>query len=113
MGKECEFQFFDLESTLELKLTLEPKLYLSHIPESILIPEHFTLELKSTIPPSHMLLLDHGIDHNDSEMIFQDWSYKGDDFHDRIVHESIQCRGSNTVNRKEVIKGGFVKHHII
>ena len=25
MGKECEFQFFDLDLTLESKLTLEPK----------------------------------------------------------------------------------------
>jgi len=25
MGEECEFQFFDLDSTLEPKLTLKPK----------------------------------------------------------------------------------------
>ena len=32
LGKECKSQFFGLDSTLELKLTIEPKLYLSHIP---------------------------------------------------------------------------------
>jgi len=52
MRKECELQFFDLEQTLELKPTLEPKLDLSHIPESVVVSEYFTLEPKSTIPPS-------------------------------------------------------------
>ena len=33
MGKECESQFFDLDSTFEPKSTLETKLDLSHIPE--------------------------------------------------------------------------------
>ena len=72
MGKECEFQFFDLESTLELKSTFEPKLDLSHILKLVLVFEHLILEPKSTIPPSHILLLDLGIEQNDSEMIFQD-----------------------------------------
>ena len=48
-----------------------------------MVPEPITLEPKSTIPPSHILLLDIGIDHNDSVMIFQDWSYEGDTFYDR------------------------------
>ena len=69
MNHERELKFFDLKSTLELtlepKLTFKLKLDLSHILESILVPEHFSLELKSTIPPSHILLLDLGIEQND------------------------------------------------
>ena len=60
MEKECEFQFYDLDSTLEPKLTLEPKV---DFPELLLVPEPIILEPKSTIPPSHILLLDIGIDH--------------------------------------------------
>ena len=68
MGKECEFQFLDLDSTLEPKLTLEPKV---HFPELVLVPEPIILEPKSTIPPSNILLLDIGIDdHADFVMIF-------------------------------------------
>ena len=65
---------------------LEPKLDLSHIPESVLVPEPFIVEPKSTILLSLILLLDQGRDHYDSEMIFQDWSYNRDDFNNRIVH---------------------------
>jgi len=72
IGKECEFQFLDLDSTLEPKLTL------------VFVPEPIILEFKSIIPPSHILLLDIGIDHDDSMMIFQDWSCKESKFHDRI-----------------------------
>jgi len=104
MKNECEFNFFDLEPTIEPKPTLEPKLDFS---ELVLIHDPFILEPKSTIPPSHILLLDQGIDHNDSKIIFQDWSYNRDYVHDRIVYDPIQSRGGNTVNRKEVIKGGF------
>jgi len=107
MRKKCEFQFFDLKQTLELKSTLEPKLDLSHIPEPILVPEHFTLEPKSTIQPSHILLLDQGIDHNDSKMVFQDWSYKEDNFHIRILHDPNQLGNDKTVNKKEVIRSEF------
>ena len=67
MEKECEFQFLDLDSTLESKLTLEPKVDFS---ELVLVPEPIILEPKSTIPSSHILLLDIGIDHDDSVMIF-------------------------------------------
>ena len=69
MGKECEFQFLDLDSTLESKLTLEPKV---DFPELVFILEPIILEPKSTIMPSHILLLDIGIEHDDSVMIFQD-----------------------------------------
>ena len=40
MGKECEIKFFDLNSTLEQKLTLEPKT------ELVIVPEPITLEPK-------------------------------------------------------------------
>jgi len=69
MRKECEFQFLDLDLTLKPKLTLEPIVDFS---ELVLVPEPIILEPKSTIPPSHILLLDIGIDHDDPMMIFQD-----------------------------------------
>ena len=58
MEKECEFQFFNLNPTFEPSPTLESKLDLSHILEPVLVAETFILEPKSTIPPSHILLLD-------------------------------------------------------
>ena len=69
MGKECEFYFFDLNSTIEPIPTLELTL---SFPELVMVPEPITLELKLATPPSHILLLDIGIDHDDSIMIFQD-----------------------------------------
>ena len=104
MGKECEFQFLDLDSSLEQKLTLEPKV---DFPVLVLAPEPIILEPNSTIPPSHILLLDIGIDHDDSLMIFQDWSCKWSKFHDRIFHDPIHIGDCKYVNRKEVNKGGF------
>ena len=62
MGEECEFQFFDLNSTLEPKQTLEPKVNFS---ELVMVPDPITPEFMSIIPPSHILLLDIGIDYND------------------------------------------------
>ena len=58
MGNSCEFQFFDLNSTLESKPTLGPKLDLSHILESILVPVPFAFEPKSTTPSSYIPMLD-------------------------------------------------------
>ena len=95
-----------MDLTLEQNLTLEPKLTFEtkvDIPE--LIP--ITLEPKSTIPPSRILLLDIGIDHNDSLMVFQDRSCKGNNFHDRIFHDPIHIKNCKYVNRKKVNKGGF------
>ena len=103
MGKECEFQFLNLDSTLEPKLTLEPKVDFF---ELVLVPEPIILESKST-PPSHILLLDIGIDHDDSVLIFQDWSYKGSKFHDRIFNDPIHIGDCKYVNRKVVNKGGL------
>ena len=59
MGEECEFQFFDLDLTLEPKVTLQPKV---DFPELVIVPEPTTLESKLIIPPSHILLSDIGID---------------------------------------------------
>ena len=104
MRNECEYQFLDLDSTLEPKLSLEPKV---DFPELVLVPESIILESKSTILPSHILLLDIGIDHDDSVMILQDWSYKGSKFHERIFHDPIHTGDCKYVNRKEVNKGRF------
>jgi len=49
MGKECETQFFDLDPTLKSNLTVEPKLDLHQLPESVLVPLPFTFEPKSTM----------------------------------------------------------------
>ena len=73
--------------------------------ELVLFPEPITLKPKSTIPPSHILLLDIGIDQNDSAMIFQDWSCKENNIHDRIFHDPIHIGDCKYVNRKEVNKG--------
>ena len=48
MGKECEYQFLDLNSTFESKLTIELNV---DFPELELVPEPIILESKSTIPP--------------------------------------------------------------
>ena len=75
--------------------------------ELVLILELIIFEPKSTIPPSHILLLDIGIDHDSSVMINQDGSCKGNNFHDRIFHDSIHIGDCKYVNRKEVNKDGF------
>ena len=69
MGKECEFQFLDLDLTLETKLTLKFKVDFFKL---VLVSEPIILEPKSTILSSHILLLNICIDHDDSVMIFQD-----------------------------------------
>ena len=72
-----------------------------------MVPEPIILEPKSTMPPSHVLLLDIGINHDDFVMIFQDWPCKGNKFHDRIFHDPIHIGDCKYVYRKEVNKGGF------
>jgi len=86
MKNEHEFKFFDLDPTIEPKPTFKPKLDFT---ELVLVPEPFILQPKSIIPPSHILLLDQGIDYNNSKMIFQDWLYKRDDFNVRVLHYPI------------------------
>ena len=97
-----EYQFLDLDSTLEPKLTLEPHV---NFPEFVLVPEPIILESKSTILPSPILLLNIGIDHDDSVMVFQDWSCKGSKFQERIFHDPIHTGDCKHVNIKEVNKG--------
>ena len=97
MRNECEFKFFDLEPIIEPKPTREHKFDFFKL---VLVHELFILNPKLTILLSHILLLDRVIDHNDSEMIFKDWSYNRDNFQDRIVHDPIKSKGGDTVNRK-------------
>ena len=80
---------------LNQKSTLEPKV---NFFELVMVPEPITLESESIILPSHILLLDIGIDHNDSVMIFQDWSCNGNKFHDRIFHDPIHIEDCNYVH---------------
>ena len=71
-GKECETQFFDLDPTLESNPTLELKLDLNQLPESVFILVPFISEPNSTISLNHILLLDQSVENYDSEMIFQE-----------------------------------------
>ena len=64
-----ELEFYDLDQTHELTLTLEPKLTLSFIPESVSVPMPFIVEPKSFIPKSHIPLLDQGLDQYDPSLI--------------------------------------------
>ena len=75
LGNECEFQLYNLDQTHEPNPTLEPKLDLSFIFESVLVPIPFIVEPKSFILQNHISLLDKGLDQYDSMMISQDWSY--------------------------------------
>jgi len=58
LENECELEFYDLDQTHEPTPTLEPKLDLSFIPESVSVPIPFIVEPKSSIPQNHILLLD-------------------------------------------------------
>ena len=110
MGKEFEFHFFDLDPAIEPIPTLELSLDFS---ELVMILEPITLEPKSTIPPSHILLLDISINHDDSMMIFQDWSCKENSC--MIGSFMIQfILGIVIINiKKRSIKMGSVNNHII
>ena len=50
MGIKCEIKFFDLDSTLEPKLTLEPKV---NFPELALVPEPIILNQVNHSTKSH------------------------------------------------------------
>ena len=80
---------------------------MSLIPELVLVPVSFISEPKSSNSSYQISLLDIGIDHNTSVLILQDWSYERDNFHDRILHDSIHIGDCKYVNRKEVNKGEF------
>ena len=105
MDQECELKFFDLDPTLKPNSTLEPKL---DFLESVLVSKPIILEPKSITSSSHILLLDQGIHNYDSEIIFQDWSYNRDSFNIRIFHDPIHFGNNNNVDKKEVIKVGFL-----
>ena len=57
MENECKPQLFYLDPTLDPISTLEPLLDLNQFPKSILVPLPFNPELKSTISPNHIQLL--------------------------------------------------------
>ena len=65
LGNECEFEFYDLDQTHEPTPTLEPKLNLSCIPESVSISIPFIVEPKSSILQNYISLLDQGVDQYD------------------------------------------------
>ena len=91
-----------MDSTLESKLTLEPKINFS---ELVLVLEPIIFEPKLTIPPSHILLLDIDIDYDDFVMIFQDWSCKKNNFHDKIFLDPIHIGDCKYINIQKVDKG--------
>ena len=66
---EYELEFYNLDQTHELTPTLEPKLDLSFISESVSILIPFINEPKSSITQNHIPLLDQGLDQYDSVMI--------------------------------------------
>ena len=107
LGNECELEFYDLYQTHEPTLTLEPKLDLSFIPESVTVPIPFIVEPKSSILQNHISLLDQDLDQYDSVIIFQDWSYNWKKFHARKLHDPIHIGDYKNLKRKEVMKGGF------
>ena len=84
--KECESYFFDLDPTIEPILIFEPTF---NFFESVMVPEPITLDPKSSNSSYHIPLLEIGIDHNDSVIIFQDWSCKENNFHDRFLYDPI------------------------
>ena len=110
LRNECKLEFYDLNKTHEPTLTLEPKLDLSFIPESVSVPIHFIVEPKLSILQNHIPLLDQGLDQYDSMMISQDWSYNWKKFQVRILHNPIHIGEYKNANKKEVLKGGFHKN---
>ena len=106
MRNEYEPLLFDLHPTLEPNMTLESLLDLNQLPESVLVPVPLTLEPKSTISPIHIQLLDQGVRQYNSEMIYQDWSFNPDNFHDGIFMILFNL-GVIRLNRLEV-KGEFL-----
>ena len=71
---------YDLDQTHEPTPTLEPKLDLSFIPESVSVHIPFIVEPKSSILQNHIPLLDQGLDQSDSVMISQDCHITGKNF---------------------------------
>ena len=110
MGRGYEFQFFNLDSTIEPIPTLEPTLDFS---ELVMILEPITLEPKSTIPLSHILLLDIGIEQDDSVMIFKTCHVKRISFMIGSFMILFLLGIVIMYTKKRSIKANFVNHHII
>ena len=110
MNHKYELKFFDLEPTFEPNPTLEPKFNFS---ELVLVPNPILLKLKSITSSSQILLLDQGVNNDDPEMVFQDWSCNQDSFNVRVVHDPIHSGDNNNVLQKEVIKGGFLDWEVM
>ena len=110
MDHKYDLKFFDLQLTPEPHPTLELKF---DFPEPVLVPNPIILEPKSITSLSQMLLLDQGVDNDDPEMVFQDWSSNQDSFNVRVLHDPIHLEDNNNVHKKEVIKGGFLDDHKI
>jgi len=80
LGNECKLQFYDLDQTHESTLTLEPKLDLTFILESVSFPIPFIVEPKSSILENYILLLDRSLDQYNSVMIPQIGHITGENF---------------------------------
>ena len=89
LGNECELEFYNLDQTHEPTPTLEPKLKMSFIPDSVSASIPFIIEPKSSILQNHISLLDQDVDQYDSLMISQDWLYNQKIFQARILHDHI------------------------
>ena len=100
MDHKYELKFIDLEVTFEPNPTLKPKFEFS---ESVLVPIHIILKPKSIISSSLILLLDQGVNNDDPEMVFQDWSYNQNSFNVRVVHDPIHLGDNNIVHKKEAV----------
>jgi len=100
-----ELKFFDLELIFEPNPTLKPKF---DFPKLVLVPNPIILKPKPITSLGQILLLDQGVDNDDPETVFQDWSYNHDSFNVRVVHDPIPLGDNNNVHKKEVIKGGFL-----
>jgi len=107
LENECELEIYDLDQTHEPIPTLEPKLNLSFMPESVSVPILFIVEPKSFIPQNHIPLLDQSLDQYDSVMISQDWSYNRKKFYTRILHDPIHIGEYKNANKKVKIKSRF------
>jgi len=73
MEKVCEHQFFSLDPIFEpiSTLTIESRLDLSQIPESVSVFVPISFESKSTISQNNTSLLGKDVEENDSVIIFE------------------------------------------
>ena len=105
MGKECEFQFLDLDSALWTKTNSQTQSWFSRV--SIGSRTYHSWAQVNHSTKSHSFVRHKYIDHDDSVVIFQDRSCEWNKFYDRIFYDPIHIGDYNYVNREEVNKGGF------